>query len=90
MNGELFSIGDYVKFKETSKGGKEYYVHCVVLSVDESFAELINKFKFSNGPYNDDINYEVQDENVDTYKKPGHELEADIQAEREFKLNEIL
>lgn len=76
-----FNISDFVKWQETSKGGKKFYNRGMVVGIDTTLTEL--------QPLLDFTKYYIiteEDEEVSKYEK---ELELDIQSERESKLNDL-
>jgi len=77
-----YDSGDYVKWKEKSKSGKEYYDRGMVTDVDTRLSEL-NMFGDSEGY----IRYDILREDGEETTKWQKELEPDIQGERESTLN---
>ena len=81
-------IGDCVRILRVSKGGKEYYEHGVILDVDNSLEDMFNKHVRS-GETRDSIRYIILTEDNEEIVEYGRDVEADIQTERELKLNRI-
>lgn len=71
-------VGDYVKYKETSKSGKEYWVSGIIIDVKETQLKYVNL-----------LYYIILTEDGDQITKSGDQIEPDIQMERDVKINRI-
>ena len=80
-----YNTGDYVKWKELSKSGLEYYDRGMVTDVDTRLCELSQVFDASEGY----IRYDILREDGEEINKYQKELETDVQGERESTLNNL-
>lgn len=80
-----FDSGDYVRWLEKSKSGRDYYEYGMVTGFDSDMAEL-ELFKSKD----DYIRYFILTNEGEELTKFGKDLEPDIQAERNNKLNNLL
>jgi hypothetical protein len=79
-----FNTGDFVKWKEISKGGREYYERGMITDYDDRFAKIAMLGNSSNY-----ISYTILTDDGEEVRKNQHELEIDIQAERDSTLNNL-
>lgn len=88
MNGEEFSIGDYVKFDSISKGGKKFQTKCIVIDIDDRLFSLLNK-KSGNAYNKDNISYTLLSNDNEEYRVLGREIEYDLEEERNNSIDNL-